>query len=257
MTSVYTEFRRHARKDPPDSRDRHFVPQRKIPLRVEITAYRPNAGPVLKQGMENTCTGEALAAVANYLLRRHPRAGAAGPVSSRMLYEMAKHYDEERKDLNHKGSTARAAVKGWHKHGVCAAAVWPYVVGATQHEPTPAQAADARGRPLHAYYRVATHDLRLLRAAIHEIGVVYATTHVHTGWRTVDKTGRLTFPRPRYGAHAVALVGYDKHGFWLQNSRGRGWGKLGFGHIRYADWHANAMDAWVVELPDPNPRRQR
>ncbi len=257
MTSGQIESRRHARKDPPDARDRHFVPTRKIPSRVEITAYRPHAGPVLKQGFENTCTGEALAAVANYLLRRHRRAGAPGPVSSRMLYEMAKHYDEMRADLDHKGSTARAAMKGWHKHGVCAAAVWPYVVGATQHEPTPAQAADAIARPLHAYFRVPTHDLRLLRAAIHEIGVVYATTHVHTGWRTVDKTGRIIFPRPRYGAHAVALVGYDKDGFLLQNSRGRGWGKLGFGHIRYADWHANAMDAWVVELRDRGSRPRR
>jgi hypothetical protein len=96
MTSGQIESRRHARKDPPDARDRHFVPTRKIPSRVEITAYRPHAGPVLKQGFENTCTGEALAAVANYLLRRHRRAGAPGPVSSRMLYEMAKHFDEMR-----------------------------------------------------------------------------------------------------------------------------------------------------------------
>ena len=42
-----------------------------------------------------------------------------------MLYDMAKRYDEWPGETLHEGSSARGAMKGWHKHGVCAEASWP------------------------------------------------------------------------------------------------------------------------------------
>lgn len=47
------------------------------------------------------------------------------PVSPRMFYEMARRYDEWPGE-NYSGSSARGAMKGWHKHGVCEEKLWPY-----------------------------------------------------------------------------------------------------------------------------------
>ena len=53
------------------------------------------------------------------------------------------------------------------------------------------------------------------------------------------------------GGHAYALVGYNTNGFILQNSWGCEWGAGGFAVITYADWLANAMDAWAAALGVP------
>ena len=46
-------------------------------------------------------------------------------VSPRMLYNMARRYDEWPGE-NYSGSSARGAMKGWHKHGVCSRKHWVY-----------------------------------------------------------------------------------------------------------------------------------
>ena len=38
------------------------------------------------------------------------------------------------------------------------------------------------------------------------------------------------------GGHAVAVVGYNKHGFILRNSWGTSWGDYGYGLFPYKDW---------------------
>jgi hypothetical protein len=89
---------------------------------------------ILNQGTEGACTGFGLAAVVNYLYWRQLRVGegdlASAPpakVSERMLYHLARFYDEwEGEDYS--GSSCRGALKGWHHHGVCGAEQWPYRV---------------------------------------------------------------------------------------------------------------------------------
>ncbi len=61
------------------------------------------------------------------------------------------------------------------------------------------------------------------------------------------------------GLHAVAIVGYDRDGLWIQNSWGTAWGRGGYGHIRYEEWLASASDAWVARMGAPvalSARRQ-
>ena len=53
------------------------------------------------------------------------------------------------------------------------------------------------------------------------------------------------------GGHAFALVGFNRDGFIMQNSWGREWGAGGFAVLSYADWLANAMDAWVARMGVP------
>jgi hypothetical protein len=217
--------------------------------------------PVLDQGDSSACSGFALATVIHHLLRRAGRAAEA-PVSPWMLYSMARRYDEF-PGVADRGSSLRGALRGWHRHGACAEAMWPA-------EPMPRASiapgkdwwADAVRRPLGAYYRVEARSLADLHAAIAETGIVFASAACHAGWleghqaraRSKRRAGapRWTVPfrpsRAGDGGHAFALVGYDAEGFIVLNSWGTAWGDGGLARLTYADWLANAMDCWVVQL---------
>lgn len=240
-----------ARRDTVDFRDRMYVP-----TLVEVPSHRPLADykrvfgrstdHILDQGREGACTGFGLACMANYLLRSRKVVPSGERVSPRMLYEMARRYDEWPGE-RYSGSSARGAMKGWHKHGVCSAEAWPYRAddaGALDD----ARARDARRRPLGAYFRVDPKDLVAMHAAIAEVGVLFVTAQVHQGWDEVGPDGVIPLSDKIIGGHAFALVAYDEGGFWLQNSWGPRWGREGFAHLSYDDWLANGDDVWVARL---------
>ncbi len=233
-----------------DFRDRLYSPALiEVPNRRELNDYRKLALPVLDQGREGACTGYALAATANYLLASRGRAPLADPVSARMLYIMARRYDEWPGE-EYSGSSARGAMKGWHRHGVCAERLWKDATAGDELDP--ARSADAVARPLGAYYRVNHRDLVSMHAAIAEVGLLFATARVHQGWREVGPGDSEIVWRPgTIGGHAFAIVGYDRVGFWIQNSWGPGWGDGGFARLSYADWLANGNDVWVAALGVP------
>ena len=95
--------------DTPDHRDYDYQP-----ALIQLTpSVDPPVNPVvLDQGREGACTGFGLAAVINLLLERR---GEQRQVSPRMLYEMARKFDEwEGEDYS--GSSCRGAMKGWPGH---------------------------------------------------------------------------------------------------------------------------------------------
>ena len=168
-----------------------------------------------------------------------------------MFYEMAKRYDEWPGE-EYEGSSARGAMKGWHKHGVCAESLWSHATGAADRELTTVRAADALSRPLGAYYRVNHKDLVAMHNAIAEARLLYVTSVIHPGWFNPDARGYI--PRdgmPYIGGHAYVIVGYNADGFWLQNSWGPEWGRRGCALITYDDWLESAMDVWVARLGVP------
>lgn len=73
--------------------------------------------------------------------------------------------------------------------------------------------------------------------------------------RHVDsKLGIIPYPAPdslKLGLHAVAVIGYDIDGVWIQNSLGPRWGRNGIARICWDDWLENAQDAWVLRLGAP------
>lgn len=166
-----------------------------------------------------------------------------------MLYDMAKRYDEWPGET-YEGSSARGAMKGWHKHGVCAERAWPEKAP-TDSQLTADRSADALTRPLGAYYRVNHRDLICMHSALTEVGILYASSEVHEGWNEVGDDGEIPLRNKIIGGHAFAIVGYDGRGFWMQNSWGSTWGKGGFGLIRYDDWLTNGSDIWVARLGVP------
>ncbi len=227
---------------------------------------------VLNQGSEGACTGFALAAVINYLLHQRPvRGGAASPhvqVSPRMLYELARRYDEWPGEA-YEGSSARGAMKAWSRHGVCSQSGWPDDLHGASHFDQ-ARADEAMRVPGGAYYRVDFRHVRDVHAALAETGAVYATLMVHEGWDvpgpiSVMVTGTKGSGRGRGGltlpviqrkgradsGHAVALVGYTAQGFVVQNSWGTEWGAGGFALLPYEDFMLHATDVWVAQLGVP------
>ena len=265
-----------ARPDRLDLRDLPYRPPlRSLPPRYpgdaavrEYLASYVRAGLVLDQGTEGACTGFGLACVVNYLFWvRHRNAAASDAfarVSPRMLYELAKRYDEWRGE-DYEGSSCRGALKGWHKHGVCAEALWPYPLdkdGKPVFErPGEGWEMDAATRPLGVYYRIDKASVVDVQAAIADVGAVYVSGGAHDGWDALMRATPAAAPtshadlgviakaqKAARGGHAFALVGYDERGFIVQNSWGPRWGAAGFGILPYEDWIENATDAWACAL---------
>jgi hypothetical protein len=259
-----------ARPDRLDLRDLPYrAPLRSLPprfpntktLRASLAAYVAD-GLILDQGIEGACTGFGLAGVVNYLFwmraREEAIRDATARVSPRMLYELAKRYDEWRGE-DYEGSSCRGALKGWHKHGVCAETLWPYAKDFVR--PSSGWEEDAATRPLGVYYRIDKASVVDLQSAIAEIGAVFVSAGVHDGWDALlentaaappaDHSGLPVIAAPKKterGGHAFALVGYDERGFVVQNSWGPRWGASGFGILPYEDWVENATDAWACAL---------
>lgn len=241
-----------ARPDTLDFRDQMFVPTLvEVPTHVPLAEYRRYKVPVLNQGTEGACTGFGLATVANYLLLRRRVLPDPVPVSARMFYEMARRYDEWPGE-DYAGSSARGAMKGWHKHGVCSEQAWRYQLPPKAPAGlTDERSSDAVRRPLGAYFRVNHKDLVAMHSAIAEVGVLYATAMVHEGWSRVGSDGVIAPSEHILGGHAFAIVAFDAEGFWLQNSWGPAWGQRGLARVSYDDWLAHGTDVWVARLGAP------
>ncbi|HBG06593.1 MAG: peptidase C1 [Geobacteraceae bacterium GWC2_58_44] len=236
----------NVRPDTLDFRDQMFVPTLvEVPTRIDLEDYKRHEVPILDQGTEGACTGFGLAANVNYLLRKRKIVPDRTSVSPFMLYHLAKRYDEWPGE-NYEGSSARGAMKGWHKHGVCASDLCDNSANVSEEA-----LREAPKRSLGAYSRVNHKDLVAMHSAIAEVGILYATAAVHTGWENVGGDGVIKKADQIIGGHAFAIVAYDEEGLWIQNSWGPGWGKGGFARISYDDWLANGSDIWVARLGVP------
>ncbi|HVK55482.1 MAG TPA: C1 family peptidase [Burkholderiales bacterium] len=230
-------------------------------VQQSLPAYL-EAGLILDQGKEGACTGYGLAAVMNYLLwaQSGMQMGRKDRVSPRMLYHLARFYDEWPGE-NYEGSSCRGALKGWHKHGACLETLWPTDPEKPERfvEPKDNWDSDAVTRPLGTYYRIDRQSVVDMQSAIRHTGAIYVSGMVHKGWSVKQKKGKLTHEtlpviRPNsqtLGGHAFALVGYNDTGFIVQNSWGPDWGASGFAVLTYEDWVDNGSDAWVVGLGVP------
>ncbi|OYV01097.1 MAG: peptidase C1A papain [Burkholderiales bacterium PBB5] len=212
---------------------------------------------MLDQGSTSACTGFALATVVHVLTGRRDEA-LAMQVSPYMVYGMARRYDNLPGEGAANGSSCRGALKGWHKHGVCARPLWPAL-----REPAAAQAGwwdEAVQRPLGAYYRVDPRSVVDMQLALSEARALYVSALTHGGWdqgldlpaaqRNGPQPWRIPYnpALPQAGGHAFAIVGYNRQGFIVQNSWGTGWGSDGLATLSYDDWLANGYDCWVAQL---------
>src|SRR5262245_2080417 len=231
MADTYRGRTLDARPDRVDIRDLPYRPPlrslpRQYPSLKDMKKYLPRYqkdAMVLDQQSEGACTGFGLAAVINYLFWKDAvdhKLATPPKVSERMLYHLARFYDEWDGE-DYEGSSCRGAIKGWHRHGVCTAALWPYVDPADGKPrfvaPRPKWAQDAAVRPLGVYYRIDRESIVDMQAAIVEVGAIYVSADVHAGWfgkfDTVDDCPVPIIPvapkAERKGGHAFAIVGYN------------------------------------------------
>jgi hypothetical protein len=235
------------RRDSMDFRDLTYSASL-TPLPDELYPVWPHLN-VLDQGVQGACTGFGLAATINYL--RASR-GQKGLVSPAMLFAMARRYDQWPGE-NYDYSSARGAMKGWHKHGVCLDKSWPLTRKAGI---TPALQQEALDIPLGAYFRVFSR-INDVQAALRDVGVLFASAKTHGGW-DAPRGGKIAW-RPNAGeedtGHAFCIIGYTRDGFLVQNSWGD-WGGFTVGKHTYsgvalwsyADFEANVWDVWVAQL---------
>ncbi|HET6562297.1 MAG TPA: hypothetical protein VFG72_10515 [Marmoricola sp.] len=257
-------FRASAVPDVFDARDLEYRP-RLEPLAPSLDRRLGDRHVSTQTG--NSCTGHAVAAMINAVLRNHDlrtrRTGKAAEgqgieeqpirVSPTMLYAMARRYDEFEGEED-AGSSLRGALKGWFYHGVLPEEDWPE--GATvEIDLDPVLAEKAMRHPLGAFYRVNPFRLDDMQSAISELYGIAASSVIHEGWqepRVVVKDGeRMTVIERAPGAallggHAYALVGYNEVGFLVKNSWGADWGRHGCATLPYDDWLQSAYDAWVA-----------
>jgi hypothetical protein len=245
-------------RDSTDFRDLIYRPAL-VPLQREMLP-RADLVNVRNQGREGACTGFGLAAAIDYLNGwRHENGitDSAARVSSRMLYEMAKLHDQW-PGQEYEGSSARGAMKGWYKHGVCYETDWPY----KEHSAgalTMQRQDRALANPLGAYYRVLPRRTDM-QAALSEAQTIFVTAKVHDGWREpVDGVIQYEQGAEATGGHAFAVLGYTDAGLIIQNSWGEVWGGIEIDGVRcgglavwtYADFDDNLMDAWVARMARP------
>ena len=214
---------------------------------------------ILDQGTDGACTGFGLAAVINYLFLRDLYDNNDGiidtelmqhkQVSSKMLYNMARIYDEWDGE-DYEGSSCRGAMKGWHKHGVCKEETWPHRphIEDTQTYPLETWAKEAVDTPLGAYYRINKDSVVDMQSAIKEVGAIYCSAMIQKGWwlDTESSLPIIEHTPDKIGGHAFAIVGYNRDGFIIQNSWGDTWGYNGFAVLTYKEWVENGSDAWVA-----------
>jgi len=275
---AFKDYKFDARPDRIDVRDR--------PYRPRLVSLPPQYPPsewiaanlerycqtlILDQGSEGACTGFGLAAVINYLLWKQAggkdgrsdassrkRQSKLERVSTRMLYRMARVYDEWPGE-DYEGSSCRGAIKGWHRHGVCTDELWPYRTanGRIRYvKPKPGWQQNAAVRPVGAYYRINKDSILDMQAAVHEVGAIYVSANVHDGWDNLEQRQPIPYVSEptdpdSVGGHAFAIVGYSENGFIVQNSWGPGWGHYGFALLRYSDWIDHGTDAWAAVMGAP------
>ena len=61
----------------------------------------------------------------------------------------------------------------------------------------------------------------------------------------IERKGRAS------SGHAVAIVGYTRDGFIIQNSWSANWGERGFALLPYEDYMLHATDVWVAQVGVP------
>jgi hypothetical protein len=244
--STLGKYQLTATPDTPDFRD--FIYQ---PALIQLKPYlrRPANLHILDQGSEGACTGFGLAAVINLL--NHQR-GNRYNVSPRMLYEMARRYDEWPGET-YSGSSCRGAIRGWYAMGVCRDTEWRYNPS-NPGELTIHRAKQARKNTLGTFFRL-RHRISDFHAALNEVRAIFVSARVHPGWETrAVKRGEIPFRSDTIGGHAFAIIGYTGAGFLVQNSWGKSWGNNGVALWRYEDWKENIRDAWVFRLALPTPQ---
>jgi C1A family cysteine protease len=235
-----------------------FVPGRinaNLPAKVDM---RDLMSPIDDQGALNSCTGFAIAGLAEFRARQVRR--KAVELSPSFIYKL--ELLAENNVGEDGGARIRTGMVIIQDHGTCPEDMHPYL-SATQHGDNEVVRSwlsampTAREMTAAAPYKVKTtkaiEDLHEFKAALakgHPVvfGMMCAKSFESD---EVKRTGVVPVPdpalEPMVGGHAIMAVGYDeaKQHVIFRNSYSTAWGDKGYGYLPYGYFKKELVgDAW-------------
>lgn len=213
--------------------------------------------PILDQGDIGSCTAHGGERCINDL-----RIKAGLPVVD--YSRLAIYYDTRSREdsvASDAGAEIRDVVKTLAKKGAILESDWPYDTTKFADEP-PAAAYNSVEIAV-AYQALDNTDVDALKRclAIEQNPIIFGFS-VFDGYENVDRTGIVPMPARSdgpLGGHCNVIEGYDDHvicpgggrgAFWVANSWGLGWGKLGYCWLSYSYLcdDSLASDFWHIAM---------
>jgi len=237
----------HWTRDKLDARDYIFKPA--VAPTVATADLRTMCSPVESQGNIGSCTGNAVAALIEFLHRKNRK---NIEISRLFIYYQARVYEGT---TNYdSGAYIRDAIKAVSKVGAPTEALWPYNTRKVSYRPSQLAYNNAATRKVSTYHRCA--DFTAVKSALIQGYPVVVGFDVYESFEydIVTDTGMMPYPNTRrerlLGGHAVVLVGYNDttQCFIARNSWGTGWGDRGYFYMPYQVIQNKTMsdDFWFI-----------
>ena len=236
--------------DLPDHRDYEFEGTYSLSALPPAVDLRASDSEIYNQGSLGSCTGNAIAALFQFVNRKM---GHKDFIPSRLFI-----YYEERRLLGtikkDSGAYLRDGMKTIAKKGVCPEPTWPYIIEQFKTKPSAAAYAEAKSHQAIEYMRIMESVDRLKQCLADGYPFVFGFS-VYESFRThtVNSTGVMTVPAKTeklLSGHAIMAVGYDdeKRHFILRNSWGTGWGDKGYFYMPYEYIESRKLtdDFWTL-----------
>ena len=233
--------------DPIDWRDYYYHYQ-KATLREQVD-LRSVAGDVQSQRDLGSCTAQAIVAVYEIMLRQQV------PDKFQELSPLFLYYNSRREEgtLNEDaGAYLRSSMKALLDYGICPENDWPYNVDKFNIRPSDNAYRNAKKFKISQYKRLS--NLNSILDSISKDHPVVAGIMVYSGFDNITKENS-TIPMPtdtdtEYGAHAIALVGYNlaERKLLAKNSFGASWGLGGYFWIPFDYLEQELTDAWIFDI---------
>jgi C1A family cysteine protease len=215
------------------------------PVKIDL---RPKMPAVYNQGHVGSCTGNAIAAVAELV---EIGEGEAALVPSRLFIYYSEREIEGTTTMDC-GASIRDGFKAISTLGFCFEDVWPYDESMVTTRPSQA-AYDAAKMDVASKYLSVDQDRGAIQGALSQGHPVVLGFSVFESFNKVGADGVVAMPNPAEsleGGHAVVIVGCDDdtQRYIVRNSWGPGWGDAGYFHMPYA-YVENpnlANDFWIL-----------
>jgi len=200
-----------------------------LPSSVNLS---PGCSPAYDQGQRGSCTGNGIAALIEFLMKKQKN-------QSFMPSRLFIYYNERVMEgtINEDaGAEIRDGIKSVVKQGVCAETEWPYSDDDETFKERPSDQCykDALLHQALSYQRIPVHNLTLMKnclAAGYPFTFGFRVYESFESQQVAD-TGIMPMPARReqfLGGHCVDAFGYDDAAghFLIRNSWGTDWGMSG------------------------------
>lgn len=236
---------------PPDERDYPYLAYGQL-LKAEELPERytiPDITTVDNQGDVDACVACSLG------LTKDWQEGVEFGRPMRMSRQFIYSHRPDPEDHRGPGMIPRQALANLRRYGVPLEAKWPGLAEFGRESWPPDKESllhEAWPYRVATYVRVDASFIREIKSAAMTLGPVLYCVPVHDNFRP-DKEGRIPMPKGAIkGYHAMALVGWRKGAWLVQNSWGATWGQRGRCWI---PWEFPALELWTIT--DASTRRTR